>query len=111
MGVKKILICTIMAIPSKKLSDIESWLVLNSFCLELGALLAVVKECVALAKILCVIGLLFYTIAKVFRLYDILFISSYSVKATIYLVTINILLGGLSGFILVDLFMKFFIGC
>lgn len=98
-----------MAIPSKKLSDIESWLVLNSFCLGLGALIAVVKEHLLLAKILCVVGLLFYTAAKCFRLYDILFVSSYTTKATIYLVIVNILLGGISGFVLVDLFIKFFV--
>ena len=98
-----------MSIPSKKLSSIESWLILNSFCLDLVALIAVVLEHLLFAKVLCIIGLLFYTTAKGFRLYDVLCISSYTKKATIYLVTVNILLGGISGFVLVDLFIKFFV--
>ena len=97
-----------MLMTDRNLERLECRLQDLGFLLLGGAVVAVVLEHMMLAKILSIVGLLSYTISKAIRIYDVLFVSDYKKLSIIYLVTINLILGGLSFYIMIDLLFRYF---
>ena len=97
-----------MAITESKLSRWESSLLFKGLVLMGAAMIAVVCGVIIWAKLFSLLGLIFYAVAKVLRIFDVLFYRGYKIVGTIYLVLINLFLGGFSVYLIVDLANRYF---
>ena len=97
-----------MAITEVGLSRLERSLIFKGFALLGAALVAVVLGVICWAKVFSLLGLAHYVVAKAIRIFEVLFYRSYKVVAIIYLVLINLFLGGFTVYLMVDLVHRYF---
>ena len=97
-----------MAITEGKLSKWESSLIFRGMVLLGAAIIAVLLGLITWAKVFSLLGLFFYAVAKVIRLIDVLFYRDYKIVGRVYLVLINLFLGGFTVYLIVDLVHRYF---